>query len=75
MKCYIIYAGGGKACTDKKMYWFDREGAYGRKLTASKSSYESDWQVYIKLRIFFTGLNRKKRKLFYENKIKDEKYD
>lgn len=57
------------------MYWFHREGAYGRKLTASKSGYESDWQVYIKLRIFFTGLNRKKRKLFYENKIKDEKYD
>lgn len=55
LKCYIIHAGGGKACTNKKMYWFDREGAYGRKLTASKSGYESDWQVYIKLRIFLLG--------------------
>ena len=39
------------------------------KLTAIRSGYKSDWQVYRKLRNFVTKLNKKKKKLYYITKI------
>lgn len=59
--------------------WLDRElkehmaERNQAKLIASKSGYKSDWQVYCKLRNFVTGLTRKKKKLYYEKKIKNAK--
>lgn len=59
--------------------WLDRElkehmaERNQAKLIASKSGSKSDWQVYCKLRNFVTGLTRKKKKLYYEKKIKNAK--
>ena len=45
------------------------------KLTAISSSLKSDWQIYCKLRNFVTKSNKKKKKLYYENRINEIKHD
>lgn len=55
-----------------KEYVIERNQA---KLTANRSNFKSDWQVYRKLRNFVTKLNIKKKKLYYENRIHKIKND
>ncbi len=55
-----------------KEYMIERNQA---KLTANRSNFKSDWQVYCKLRNFVTKLNKKKKKLCYENRINKIKND
>lgn len=45
------------------------------KEMANKSSYISDWQIYRKLRIYVIKLNKRKKKLYYENLINNIKHD
>lgn len=55
-----------------KEYMTERNQA---KLIANRSNFKSDWQVYRKLRNFVTKLNKKKKKVYYENKINEIKND
>lgn len=45
------------------------------KYLAIASNYESDWQMYKRLRNYVTTFNKKKKQLYYENKIKAVKND
>ena len=45
------------------------------KKAALISGSVSDWQTYKKLRNYVTAQNRRKKQLFYENKIKSVKND
>ena len=45
------------------------------KLTAIRSGYQSDWQIYHKLRNFLTNLNKKKKKMYYKARINAIKND
>lgn len=45
------------------------------KKTATITGCETDWQVYRKLRNSVTKLNRNKKKVYYENRINDIKYN
>ena len=64
-----------------KSPWLDtelRESMRSRdkaKQAAMISGSESDWQVYKKLRNYVTAQNKRKKQLFYENKIKSVKSD
>lgn len=55
-----------------KEHMMERDQA---KSTALLSSLKSDWQIYRKLRNFVTKLNKKKKKLYYENRINEIKHD
>ena len=45
------------------------------KKSAIISSFESDWQIYRKLRNYVTSLNNKKKQSFHKNKINNEEND
>lgn len=55
-----------------KEYMVERDQA---KLTANRSGYQSDWQIYCKLRNSVTKVNKKKKKLYYEGRINEIKND
>lgn len=45
------------------------------KRVANVSNYETDWQIYRKLRNYVTKLNKKKKKVYYDSLIINEKHD
>lgn len=53
-----------------KEHMMERDQA---KLAANMSGFKSDWQIYCKLRNFFTKLNKKKKKLYYEHRFNNIK--
>lgn len=51
-----------------KEHMMERDRA---KQVANDSGLKSDWQVYCKYRNFVTSLNKRKKKLYYEDRIKN----
>ena len=45
------------------------------KKVAAISGYQSDWQIYKKLRNYVTAINKKKKQLYFKNKIMSVKND